>query len=46
MSRSRHQHPKEYYMLIGCRNFKNACHEKIRAEGGRLLANLKKAETE
>lgn len=46
MSRSKHQHHKNYYMIIGDRNFKNECHEKIRAEEGRLLANLKKAETE
>lgn len=46
MSRSKHQHHKNYYMIIGGRNFKNACHEKIRAEEGRLLVNLKKAETE
>ena len=46
MSRSKHQHHKNYYMIIGSRNFKNACHEKIRAEERRLLANLKKAETE
>ena len=45
MSRSRHQHPKNYYMIIGGRNFKDACHEKTRAEEGRLLADLKKAET-
>ena len=46
MSRSKHKHHKNYYMIIGGRNFKNACHEKIRAEEGRLLASLKKAETE
>ena len=46
MSRSRHQHPKSYYMVIGSRNFKDVCHEKVRAEEGRLLADLKKAETE
>jgi hypothetical protein len=46
MNRSRHQHPKNYYMIIGGRNFKDACHEKTRAEEGRLLADLKKAETE
>ena len=46
MSRSRHQHHKNYYMVIGSRNFKDACHEKTRAEEGRLLADLKKAETE
>lgn len=43
MSRSKHQHPKNYYMIIGSRNFKNVCHEKARAEEGRLLAALKKA---
>ena len=46
MSRSRHQHHKRYKMVIGGRNYKDACHEKIRAEEGRLLAGLKKAETE
>lgn len=46
MSRSKHQHPKNYYMIIGSRNFKNACHEKVRAEEGRLLADLKKASSE
>jgi hypothetical protein len=33
-------------MVIGSRNFKDVCHEKVRAEEGRLLADLKKAETE
>lgn len=42
MSRSYNDHSKNYYMIIGSRNFKNQTKQRVRAIGKQMIHDIEK----